>query len=176
MTLLVIGATPSALQRVSALAPAGVRVVEDARSATPDWILVATGDQRAAAVITHGLAPFRIVEMPALASDDEVAGSSAVLQAILVKMAGIGPSRPLISSMGVALVRPFVRRRVAVASAHPMPDATLPTLSATGMVMSTVPGRIPAGTALDEHLASRARERVKRIAALAVRWTANKGS
>jgi len=174
--LLVIGATASALQRVKALAPAGVRVVDEARSSTPDWILVATGDQRAAAIVTHGVAPFRVVEMPALAADDDTADGSDAMRSTLTKMAGIGVSRPLISSIGVALVRPFVRRRVAAASAHPMPDATLPTLSATGMVMSTVPGRIPAGTALEEHLASRAQERVKRIAALAVRWPANKGS
>jgi hypothetical protein len=176
MTVLVIGATTSAARRLSELAPHGMRVVENRGSMTPDWILVATSDQRTQAIATHGLPPFRVVEMLAVASDDDHAGASEAIRATLVKMSGIGVSRPLISSIGVAIVRPFVRRRVAAASAHAIDDSTPPSLSSTGLIMSTVPGRIPAGASLDELLASGAKERAKRFAAHAVRWTATKGS
>ena len=171
MTVLVVGATAKALERVMAAAPAGMRVIADAASA-PDWILVANGAQRAEAIATSGLTPYRVVEIPSLRADDALPES---VRESLVTIAGIGPSRPLISAIGVAIVRRFVRRRIARAEATPR-IVLAPDLPETGMLVSGVPPRMPAGARLTTHLASRSRDRAARFAALAVRWTDDRSS
>ena len=171
MTVLVVGATTRALERLTDAAPAGMRVIAGAAS-PPDWILVANGAQRAEAIATYGLTPYRVVEIPSLGADEELPAS---VRATLATMAGIGPSRPLISAMGVAMVRPFVRRRVERAEAT-LPIVLAPDLPETGMLVSGVPPRMPAGARLTSHLAIRARDRAARFAALAVRWTDDRSS
>ena len=172
MNVLLIGATARASRELRALAPSGVRVSDETRSVSPDWVLVATGSQRAQAIEAHALPPYRVVEFPAIASDVDPL-SHAEVRALLEKMAGIGAARPLLSSIGIAIVRPFVRRRVRVDAAQ---TSGPPEIPETGLIMSGVPGRVPSGATLDALLAERARGRAKRFSALAVRSTANRTS
>src|SRR5262245_704708 len=106
MMVLVVGASARALQQITAIAPAGVRITSEAAT-TPDWVLVATSDQRVDAIRVHGLRPFRVVEIGGLDRDDV---RSEPVRAAMIRIAEIGASRPLVSPTGIALVTPFIRR------------------------------------------------------------------
>lgn len=161
MTVRVIGASPRAMQRLRQIAPSGVDIVDEPL-AEPDWIVVATTAQRIEAIASSRLAPFRVMEIPAIASDPDAQTVEALRQA-LVKMAGIGASRPLMSSMGLAITGWFVRRTLTVDSA--------PTVTAvvedpeTRNTRSGVPRPMPAGSRLDELLVASERKRAERFVA-----------
>ena len=165
MTVLVIGASSGAIQRIRQIAPSGIDIVDDVR-AEPDWILVATTTQRIEAIASHRLVPFRVIESPEIASDLDAATADALRQT-LVKMAGIGASRPLLSSIGVAIVRSLIP---AAAKTDPVPDvdATLVEDPETRITRSGVPRPMPAGTRLDDLLAASERRRAERFVAQAV--------
>lgn len=107
----VIGASPSALRELRALAPAHVDVVNEP-VAEPDWILAATADQRSEAIRSSGLPPFRVLEIPAIAGTLGPQDGGA-LRAVLVKVAGIGVRRAAESPFGVWLASMLVRRMTA---------------------------------------------------------------
>jgi hypothetical protein len=172
MTVLVIGASHRGLQQLRAIAPAGVDMVDEGL-AEPDWVIVATNDQRVEAIASTGLTPFRVVEIPEIASAlDESAMAS--LRGTLAKMSGIGASRPLLSSLGLAIVRPFIRRSVKRTSFE--------TASGSHEFPAPVPRRsgvlkpIPAGRRLDDLLTARERKRVDRFLAQVQRWSADEGA
>jgi hypothetical protein len=172
MTVLVIGASAQALRQIRAMAPAGVDVVDEAL-AEPDWVLVATTSQRIAAVGSRGLPPYRVLEVPEIASGLEPPEAEA-LRTALVKMAGIGASRPLISSIGVTLVRAFVGRQTHDAGAAT--PSSFDDVATTTAILRTIPARMPSGARLDELLAARARQRVDRFVAQTVRWIDERSS
>jgi hypothetical protein len=165
MTVLVIGASDRAVRQLREIAPSGVDIVSEA-VAEADWMIVATTDQRIEAVRSHGLEAFRILEFPEIASELDSVTMDA-LRSALVKMGGIGGSRPLLSSIGLALVRPFVRRNAKTtgpeAGEGPLDDPE------TRMARSGVPKPMPAGVRLDELLAASERKRAERFVAQAVR-------
>jgi hypothetical protein len=109
----VIGASATALRRFRTLAPARLDVVDEP-IAEPDWMVVATGDQRTEAIRSSGLPPFRVLEIPAIAGDLEAPDADA-LRAVLVKVAGIGVRRAAESPLGVRLASILVRRLTASA-------------------------------------------------------------
>ena len=165
MIVLVIGASDRAVRQLRQIAPSGVDIVNDA-VAEADWMLVATTTQRVEAVRTRGLAAFRVVEYPEIATELDAAALEA-LRAALVKMAGIGGSRPLLSSIGLSLVRPFVPRSAnltaVTADTGPLDDPE------TRMARSGVPRPMPAGSRLDDLLAASERKRAERFVAQAMR-------
>jgi hypothetical protein len=171
MTLLVVGATESALRQIRTLVPAGVRVVDG--GASPDWIIVATARQRAEAINSHRLSPYRIVEMPEIATELNERKARDGIRANLAAMAGIGRVRHTPSRFGVAVAHLFVRRMVGtepVGDFSPI-DVALPA-DAVPIVdaLAGVAGRIAAGARLDEILAALGRERIKRIVSHTVRF------
>jgi len=171
MTLLVVGATESALRQIRTLVPAGVRVVDG--GASPDWIIVATARQRAEAINNHRLSPYRIVEMPEVATELSERKIRDGIRANLVAMAGIGRVRHTPSRLGVAVARLFVRRMVGVEpvpSFSPMEVALPADAVPIGAGVAGAAGRIAAGTRLDEILAALGRERIKRFVSHAVRF------
>jgi|RhiMethySRZTD1v2_1073278.scaffolds.fasta_scaffold08716_9 hypothetical protein len=111
MTVLVIGASRQALRQLRTIAPPRVDIVDEP-VAEPDWLIVATTAQRIDTVCAHDLPAFRALECPEIASELNAISVDA-LRTALVKMAEIGECRSLISSIGLALVRPFIRRRAA---------------------------------------------------------------
>jgi hypothetical protein len=165
MTVLVIGASSRAIRRLRQIAPSGVEIVDEPL-AEPAWILVATTTQRIEAIGSSRLAPFRVIEMPEIASDLEATTADALRQA-LVKMASIGASRPLTSSMGVAIVRSLIGGSVKTDPAHL--HATLAEDPEERNTRSGVSRPMPAGARLDETLAASERKRAERFVAQAVR-------
>ena len=165
MIVLVIGASDRAVRQLRQIAPSGVDIVNDA-VAEADWMLVATTAHRVEAVRARGLAAFRVVEFPEIAAELDAAALEA-LRAALVKMAEIGGSRPLLSSIGLSLVRPFVPRSTtltgAAADTSPLDDPE------TRLARSGVPRPMPAGSRLDDLLAASERKRAERFVAQAVR-------
>jgi hypothetical protein len=109
----VIGASDAVLRRLRTLAPARLDVVDEP-IAEPDWIVVATGDERTEAIRSSGLPPFRVLEIPAIAGDLDTADADA-LRAVLVKVAGIGVRRAAESPLGVRIAAMLVRRLMASA-------------------------------------------------------------
>jgi hypothetical protein len=107
----VIGASGAAVRQLRAVAPARLDVVEEP-IAEPDWIVVTTSDQRAEAIRSSGLPPFRVLEVPALTGELDLAAVDA-LRAVLVKVAGIGVVRAAESPLGVRLASMIVRRLTA---------------------------------------------------------------
>ena len=107
----VIGASTSALRELRAMAPARLDVVNEP-VAEPDWIVVATADQRSEAIRSSGLPPFRVLEVPAIAGHLDP-GDADALRALLVKVAGIGVRRAAESPLGVWLASRLVRRLTA---------------------------------------------------------------
>jgi hypothetical protein len=104
----VIGVSDATLRRLRTLAPARLEVVDEP-IAEPDWIVVATGDQRIEAIRSSGLPPFRVLEIPDISGDLD--GSEAdALRTVLVKVAGIGVRRAAESPLGVRLASFIVRR------------------------------------------------------------------
>jgi hypothetical protein len=166
MTVLVIGASSPAIQRIRQIAPSGIDIV-DQPLAEPDWILVATTTQRIEAIGSSRLAPFRVLETPEIASAIDATTADALRQA-LVKMAGIGASRPLMSSTGVAIARLCIGRRVKTdPSSHA--NATLAEDPEERNTRSGVPRPMAAGARLDDALAASERKRAERFLAQAVR-------
>lgn len=172
MTVLVVGASERALRHIRQIAPASVSITVEA--AEPDWMVVATFEQRCDAVRSRGLDAFRVLEYPEIASDLDSSAADA-LRAALVKMGGIGASRELLSPTGVRLVKPFVRRRVSSEAASGVP-ATFDDVATTRTALKGIPSRLPTGVRLDDLLASRARQRVERFVAQAVRWVDERSS
>jgi hypothetical protein len=165
MIVLVVGASEHAVRQIRQIAPSGVDIVDDV-VAEADWMLVATIAQRVEAVSARGLAAFRVVECPEIASALDAAALDA-LRGALVKMAGIGAARPLLSSIGLSLVRPFVPRSASLtdpaADTSPLDDPE------TRMARSGVPRPMPAGSRLDDLLAASERKRAERFIAQAMR-------
>ena len=103
-----IGTDAATIRQLRAIAPARVDVVDEPL-AEPDWIVVATDDQRIEAIRSTGLPPFRVVEIPAISGPlDEL--DIEALRTMLVKMAGIGVWRREPSPVGVRFARILVRR------------------------------------------------------------------
>lgn len=165
MIVRVVGASDRAVGQLREIAPPSADIVNDA-VAEADWMIVATTAQRVEAVRERGLAAFRVVECPEIAAELDTAALES-MRATLVKMAGIGASRPLLSSIGLALVRPFVPRSANLtgpaADASPLDDPE------TRMARSGVPRPMPAGSRLDDLLATSERKRAERFVAQAVK-------
>jgi hypothetical protein len=184
MKVLVIGATAPTFRTLRALAARAsprLEVYDDRGPASPDWIVTATGDQRAEAIATYGLPPYRVLEVPALLSESEMARAEGTVRAGLAKMAGLGPARPLVSRAGVSVARLFLPwlQRAADRASHRLdadefkgtdevpwpPTATRWTEGPGAQLMAHVLERIPVGRELDEILAHHAMKRAKRFAA-----------
>lgn len=94
MTVLVLGATPSALAAVRrGTTTAGTRIVTRAGWGRPAWVLVATSGQRAAAIARYRLPSFRVVHVPGLDSDTP---DAAQLSFGLSRMQELGPCVPAV--------------------------------------------------------------------------------
>ena len=106
----IIGADAATIRQLRAIAPARVDVVDEPL-AEPDWILVATDDQRIDAIRSSGLPPFRVVEVPAISGRLDESDIDA-LRTMLLKIAGIGVWRAEPSPVGVRFARLLVRRLV----------------------------------------------------------------
>ena len=163
MTVLVIGASDRAVRQLREIAPSGVDIVSEA-VAEADWMIVATTDQRVEAVRSRGLAAFRVLEFPEIASELD-AGTTDALRSALVKMSGIGGWRPLLSSIGLAVVRPFVRRNARTVN----DGAAMPVDDPERLAQSGVLPPMPVGARLDDLLAESERTRAKRALAQIVR-------
>jgi hypothetical protein len=172
MIVLVIGAPAQVLHRLNASAPPGMRLV-DTVAASPDWIVVATLEQRASAIEEHGMTPFRVVEFPAIAAHGAAAEADRDFHDFLERLAAVGPERPRVSPLAVALVRRLIRPWIDV---EPSDVPAMPESPETGVFTSNVPGRIPAGARLDGQLVNRDRDRARRFCARAVQSTADSTS
>jgi hypothetical protein len=104
----IIGADAATIRQLRAIAPARVDVVDEPL-AEPDWIVVASDDQRNEAIRSSGLPPFRVVEIPAISGPLDESDIDA-LRTVLLKMAGIGVWRAEPSPVGVRSARLLVRR------------------------------------------------------------------
>jgi hypothetical protein len=184
MTVLVIGATPRTLQRIREIAPSGVDVVDE-KVAEPDWMLVTTTAQRIDAIATWRLAPSRVLEIPEISSDLDRTTTDA-LRTVLVKIAGIGAWRPVISSAAVSAARCVVRRLGAAdVSRAWLPTATTdegkdtnswpPSAAAwtsgpDSLLETRVAPPVAVGEELDERLRDLAQKRARRFARQRVHW------
>jgi hypothetical protein len=164
MTVLVIGADDRATRQLRTIAPSGLDVVNEA-VADADWVIVATTAQRIEIMRSRGLAALRVLEWPEITAPLD-GPASAALRAALVKMAEIGEPRSLLSSIGVALVRPFVRR---IARRTVIDPAAIPAENSVGLAQSGVLAPMPVGARLDDVLATSERSRAKRALAQIVR-------
>jgi hypothetical protein len=163
MIVRVIGASPEAIRRMRAIAPAGVDIVDEA-IAEPDWVVTATHDQRVEALQSSGLQPYRVLEIPALATDFDRL-QIETLRTALVKMGGIGPWRSIGSPLGERIAAMVVRRMMKDAASVATPGDALP----IGVGVAGVRTRIPVGRRLDQLLKDRALERARRLASHTVR-------
>jgi hypothetical protein len=168
MTALVIGASDQAIRRLREIAPRGVDIVSEP-VAEADWILVASMPQRIEAMSARRMPAFRVLEWPEIASNLDSATADA-LRAALVKMAEIGAVRPLLSSLGFAIVRPFVRGSTDTAAVAA--DAGAPDESEDKLTRRLLPRPMPAGARLDEVLREREHKRAERFIELAQQWPA----
>lgn len=166
MIVRVIGAGERALRQVRASAPAGVDVTDEA-IAEPDWILVATEQQRIDALRATGLPPFRVLHVPEIADDLDRSVQDA-LRTVFAKIEGIGAWRPLTSGVGVRLaaiaVRGIVHDIVPGGTAQPSTEPA-PVALGTGGLRT----RMPVGERLDQLLNERALDRARRFASNTVR-------
>ena len=183
MNVLVVGTTEPVLQRLRGLAARvspRLDLVDERGPAVPDWVLTVTAEQRAAAITTYGLAPYRVIALPALASESELTRSADSICAGLAKIAGIGAPGPPLSPAGVAVTRVVLRwvggaiERAAMRSAAadfefsdevPWPQpATRWTTGEGAELKNRVLDRIPVGPELDDILEHQSRKRAKRFA------------
>ena len=183
MNVLVVGTTEPVLRRLRILAASVSRrldLVDERGPTVPDWILTVTVEQRAAAITRHGLAPYRVIALPALASESELTRSDDSIRAGLAKIAGIGAPGPPLSRAGVALTRVVLRwisgaiERAALRSAAehfefsddvPWPPAATRWTTGEGAELKNrVLERIPVGPELDDILEHQSRKRAKRFA------------
>jgi hypothetical protein len=104
----VIGASAGAIRQLRAIAPAHVDLVDEP-IVEPDWIVVATSDQRIEAMRSSGLPPVRVLEVADIVDSLEPSQTDA-LRTMLVKIAGIGVCRADLSPIGVRVARMLVRR------------------------------------------------------------------
>ena len=163
MMVRVIGGSANAIRRMRAIAPAGVDIVDETIP-EPDWIVATTHAQRVEAIQSSGLAPYRVLEIPELASDLDQSKTEAVRTA-LVKMGSIGAWRTVGSPLGERIAAMVVRRMMKGAAPVTAPGDATP----IGVGVAGVRARIPVGRRLDQLLKDRALERVKRLASHAVR-------
>jgi hypothetical protein len=164
MIVLVTGASDRAMGQLRTIAPSGVDIVNEP-VAEADWMIVSTTVQRVEAVRARGLAAFRVLECPEIAAEIDPSAADTLRRA-LVKMAAIGGPRPFLSSIGLAIVWPFVRR----AATRTRPDpAARPSDDPEMLAQSGVPPPMPAGARLDDLLAASDRNRAKRALAQVVR-------
>jgi hypothetical protein len=163
MIVRVIGASPEAVRRMRAIAPASVDIVDEA-IAEPDWVVTATHVQRVEALQSSGLPPYRVLDIPALATDFDGL-QIETLRTALVKMGGIGPWRSLGSELGERIAAMVVRRMMKDVASVATPGDALP----VGIGVAGVRTRIPAGRRLDQLLKDRALERARRLASHTVR-------
>ena len=165
MILRIIGASGAALRQIRGSAPAGVDVVDES-VAEPDWILVATDQQRIDAIRSSGLAPIRVLQAPEIVNALDQPTLEA-MRVMLTKIEGIGAWRPGISPVGVRLTAIAVRRvmnDLGLGRTAQPPVEAVPISTAVGNAT-----RMPVGRRLDELLQERARERAKRFASHTVR-------
>lgn len=118
MNVLVIGSSGEALSLVKTLAGsirsglARLRVLAGNGIGRlwrrPDWVLVATADQRRLALQRFRLPTYRVVEVPELASMEALRDRRVDLEAALTRMVEIGTDRP-VSRLGVGLARLLVQ-------------------------------------------------------------------
>ncbi len=186
MNILVVGTTEPVLQRLRALAArvsTRLDLFDERGPAVPDWILTATADQRAAAIARHHLAPYRVMALPALASESELTRSEDSIRAGLAKIAGIGVPGPPLSSAGVSLTRMVLRSIMGIVERAAMrsaaedfefsddvpwpPTATRWTTGEQAELKNRVLDRIPVGRELDDLLEHQSRKRAKRFAGMA---------
>lgn len=163
MIVRVIGASPAAIRRMRAIAPAAVDIVDEA-IAEPDWIVTATHDQRVEALQSSGLPPYRVLEVPVLATDFDRL-QIETLRTALEKMGGIGAWRSIGSPLGERIAAIVVRRMMKDVASVATPGDALP----IGVGVAGVRTRIPAGRRLDQLLKDRALERARRLASHTVR-------
>jgi hypothetical protein len=163
MMVRVIGASPEAFRRMRVIAPAGVDIVDEP-IAEPDWIVTTTHDQRVEAIQSSGLPPYRVLEIPTLATDFDQQHTE-LLRTALVKMGSIGPWRSIGSPLGERIAAMVVRRMMKGAPPEAAPGDAVP----IGVGVAGVRTRIPAGRRLDQLLKDRALERARRLASHAVR-------
>ena len=164
MIVLVTGASDRAIGQLRTIAPPGVDIVNEP-VAEADWMIVSTTDQRVEAVRARGLAAFRVMECPEIVAELDPSAADA-LRTALVKMAAIGGPRPFLSSIGLAMVSPFVRRT----AKRTRPDPAARPADDPGMLtQSGVPQPMPAGARLDDLIAASDRNRAKRALAQVVR-------
>jgi hypothetical protein len=191
MNVLVIGAPDPVRERLRALAAAAssrIDLVGDDGPQVPDWVLTATSAQRAAAIATYKLPPYRVMEVAALLSEAELQQSADFIRAGFAKMAAIGAPQSVISPAGTALTRLVVRRlqraaerAVAIGVAAPAdfrtteatpwpPTAAAWTTGPESLLEAQVAPRVIVGAELDEKLQDIARKRARRFARHQVRW------
>jgi hypothetical protein len=164
MIVLVTGASELAIGQLRAIAPSGVDIVNEP-VAEADWMIVPATAQRVEAVRARGLAAFRVLECPEITTELDPSAADA-LRTALVKMAAIGGPRPFLSSIGLAMVWPYVRRTARRMrpdpAARPLDDPEM-------LAQSGVQPPMPVGARLDELLAASDRNRAKRALAQVVR-------
>ena len=163
MIVRVIGAGPEVIRRMRTIAPAGVDIVDET-IAEPDWIVTSTHDQRVEGIESSRLPPYRVLEIPALATDLDQPHTE-ILRTALVKMGGIGPWRSIGSPLGERIAAMIVRRMMEGTVPVAGPGDAVP----IGVGVAGVRTRIPVGRRLDQLLKDRALERVRRLASHAVR-------
>jgi hypothetical protein len=182
VNVLVVGTTEPVLQRLRRLAARvspSLDVFGERGPVVADWVLTTTAEQRVAAIASHRLPPYRVIELPALASEPDLARSEDVVLAGLAKIASVGAPGPHLSPAGVSITRVVLRwisgaiERSAAEEFEFSDDAPWPpsatrwTTGEGAELKGRVLDRIPVGKELDDILAHQARKRAKRFAALA---------
>jgi hypothetical protein len=119
MKVLIIGASNTIAEAVKALAPASsdrtrpLHVVlangSPLDGQRADWALVANAQQRALAIDQLRLPSYRVIELPALASMEELERERESLSVALMRMAEIGVARPFASPLMLRLADVVVR-------------------------------------------------------------------
>jgi hypothetical protein len=119
MNVLVVAASAEVLWLIGTLGAsvqggtAGLRVLPGRLSGRswrrPDWVLVATADQRRLALDRFQLPTYRVIEMPALASIGALEAERAEIGVALRRMAEIGAHRRLASRFSLGLAALLVR-------------------------------------------------------------------
>ncbi len=104
MTVLVVGASGANGAWVAqAIEAAGLRAALG-RASRPQWVLVATAQQRREALGQYGLPAYRVVQVPGLDGDAVLAGSDREAVVLGVRrMREIGPHRPAVPGWGLRL-------------------------------------------------------------------------
>jgi hypothetical protein len=112
MTLGVIGATAANAAAIAQVASSrGIRVTTGWGSRPPDWIIVASVDERHEALQRYRLPAFRAIEVPEIARDGAL--DRHVVATAVARMAELGPFRLVLSPLGLRLTRWLMPRIMA---------------------------------------------------------------